>query len=387
MQTAALSVITVGSDRALFVEGSSVRARVADYGTLAQELHVIVFTKRSQGFSTIKIAPNVWVHPTNSWNRWFYVHDAVRLGKKIVSTNYELRTTNWLVSVQDPFEGGLAGMRIARATKARLQIQIHTDLLSPAFVRGSHLNKVRMRIARKVLPQAHGIRVVSNRIKDSLAQAFPALADRITVLPIFVDIAQMRTTPAMFSVREKYPQFDWIAITVARLEPEKNVALALHAFARVVEKYPKSGLVIVGGGGERDNLKREARKLGIADSVIFEGVQTDVLSYYKTADLFLLTSNFEGYGMALVEAAAADCPIVTTDVGVAQDILHNGEARFMCPVGDAPCLAAGMLALRENTELRRVAVLKTQSFLEQFALIDKAEYLKRYRAAWERCLV
>lgn len=382
MQTAPLSVITVGSDRALFVEGSSVRARVADYGTLAQELHVIVFTKRSQGFSTIKIAPNVWVHPTNSWNRWFYVHDAVRLGKRI---GKERSIT--LVSVQDPFEGGLAGTRIARAVKGRLQIQIHTDLLSPAFVRGSHLNKVRMRIARKVLPEAHGIRVVSNRIKDSLAQAFPALADRITVLPIFVDIAKMRTTPAMFSVREKYPQFDWIAITVARLEPEKNVALALHAFARVGEKYPKSGLVIVGDGGERDNLKREARKLGIADRVIFEGVQTDVLSYYKTADLFLLTSNFEGYGMALVEAAAADCPIVTTDVGVAQDILHNGEARFMCPVGDASCLAAGMLALRENGELRTVAVLKTQSFLEQFALIDKAEYLKRYRAAWERCLV
>lgn len=382
MQTAPLSVITVGSDRALFVEGSSVRARVADYGTLAQELHVIVFTKRSQGFSTIKIAPNVWVHPTNSWNRWFYVHDAVRLGKRI---GKERSIT--LVSVQDPFEGGLAGTRIARAVKGRLQIQIHTDLLSPAFVRGSHLNKVRMRIARKVLPEAHGIRVVSNRIKDSLAQAFPALADRITVLPIFVDIAKMRTTPAMFSVREKYPQFDWIAITVARLEPEKNVALALRAFARVGEKYPKSGLVIVGDGGERDNLKREARKLGIADRVIFEGVQTDVLSYYKTADLFLLTSNFEGYGMALVEAAAADCPIVTTDVGVAQDILHNGEARFMCPVGDASCLAAGMLALRENGELRTVAVLKTQSFLEQFALIDKAEYLKRYRAAWERCLV
>lgn len=382
MQTAPLSVIAVGSDRALFVEGSSVRARVADYGTLAQELHVIVFTKRSQGFSTIKIAPNVWVHPTNSWNRWFYVHDAVRLGKRI---GKERSIT--LVSVQDPFEGGLAGTRIARAVKGRLQIQIHTDLLSPAFVRGSHLNKVRMRIARKVLPEAHGIRVVSNRIKDSLAQAFPALADRITVLPIFVDIAKMRTTPAMFSVREKYPQFDWIAITVARLEPEKNVALALHAFARVGEKYPKSGLVIVGDGGERDNLKREARKLGIADRVIFEGVQTDVLSYYKTADLFLLTSNFEGYGMALVEAAAADCPIVTTDVGVAQDILHNGEARFMCPVGDASCLAAGMLALRENGELRTVAVLKTQSFLEQFALIDKAEYLKRYRAAWERCLV
>lgn len=382
MQTAPLSVITVGSDRALFVEGSSVRARVADYGTLAQELHVIVFTKRSQGFSTIKIAPNVWVHPTNSWNRWFYVHDAVRLGKRI---GKERSIT--LVSVQDPFEGGLAGTRIARAVKGRLQIQIHTDLLSPAFVRGSHLNKVRMRIARKVLPEAHGIRVVSNRIKDSLAQAFPALADRITVLPIFVDIAKMRTTPAMFSIREKYPQFDWIAITVARLEPEKNVALALRAFARVGEKYPKSGLVIVGDGGERDNLKREARKLGIADRVIFEGVQTDVLSYYKTADLFLLTSNFEGYGMALVEAAAADCPIVTTDVGVAQDILHNGEARFMCPVGDASCLAAGMLALRENGELRTVAVLKTQSFLEQFALIDKAEYLKRYRAAWERCLV
>ncbi|OHA83042.1 MAG: hypothetical protein A2408_02570 [Candidatus Yonathbacteria bacterium RIFOXYC1_FULL_52_10] len=382
MQETPLNVITVGSDRALFVPESSVRARLAEYGTLVDELHIIVFTKRSLGLVQTQIAPNVWVYPTNSWNRWFYVRDAVRLGKRISKER-----SIALVSVQDPFEGGLAGMRVARSTKARLQIQIHTDLMSPAFQRGSHLNKVRMRIARKVLPQAQGIRVVSNRIKESLSEAFPVLADRITVLPIFVDIAKMRVTPAAFSVREKYPQFDWVAITVARLEPEKNLSLGLHAFARVVEKYPKSGLVLVGEGGERARLEAEARRLGIGQNVVFEGARTDVLSYYKTADLFLLTSNFEGYGMALVEAAAADCPIVTTDVGVAQDILHNGEARFMCPVGDAMCLATGMLALRENTELRKVAVLKTQSFLEQFALIDKTEYLKRYRMAWERCLV
>ena len=91
--------------------------------------------------------------------------------------------------------------------------------------------------------------------------------------------------------------------------------------------------------------------------------------------------------MVLIEAAASDCPIVTTDVGIANELMQNSERQFVCPVGDVDCLARGVVSLRESNELRHVAVLKTQAVLERITLRDRAEYLKRYRAAWEQCLL
>jgi glycosyltransferase involved in cell wall biosynthesis len=87
----------------------------------------------------------------------------------------------------------------------------------------------------------------------------------------------------------------------------------------VIVDMPQAGLIIVGSGSEADRLTSLVKKHGLEKSVMFEpwADQGTLYSYYKTADLFLVTSLFEGYGMTLVEAHAAGCKIVSTDVGVA----------------------------------------------------------------------
>jgi 1,2-diacylglycerol 3-alpha-glucosyltransferase len=108
----------------------------------------------------------------------------------------------------------------------------------------------------------------------------------------------------------------------SRIEPEKNIELAIEAFKEVVEKIPKTGLVIVGSGSQISKLKLLISKRELSDSVVFESWASPetLYSYYKTADIFLVTSFFEGYGMTLVEAHAAGRKIVSTDVGVAKEI-------------------------------------------------------------------
>ena len=79
-------------------------------------------------------------------------------------------------------------------------------------------------------------------------------------------------------------------------------------------------LLIVGSGPEEGSLKCKVESLKLVEQIKFEPWSNDLPSYYKTADLFLLTSFYEGYGMTLVEANACGCPIVATDVGVAQEL-------------------------------------------------------------------
>ncbi len=108
----------------------------------------------------------------------------------------------------------------------------------------------------------------------------------------------------------------------SRLEPEKNIVLAINAMCEVVKQRPQVGLVIVGSGSEEQQLKLKVRNCGLAANIIFENWidKSTLYSYYKTTDLFLSTSLYEGYGLTLAEAQAAGCPIISTDVGVARDV-------------------------------------------------------------------
>ena len=157
----------------------------------------------------------------------------------------------------------------------------------------------------------------------------------ITVLPIFVDLEQFKLAIVKTNLKQKYSQFDFLILVASRLSPEKNIGLAINALADIVKKYPKTGLIVVGEGKEKSNLVALVKKLNLRSNVIFESWSDDLPSYYKTADLFLLTSNYEGYGRTLIEAVTAGCPpasqaralragkIISSDVGIADEILEK----------------------------------------------------------------
>jgi len=183
------------------------------------------------------------------------------------------------------------------------------------------MNKVRKGLALSHVKQADSIRVVSNRIKTYL-ESIGIDPHKITVRPIVVDTEWIKNAPITVDLRQKYPQFEKIVLMASRLEAEKNIDLAIKAFKEMVNKIPKAGLIIVGRGSQVSILKSQVSNLKLDSHVIFEdwADKQTLASYYKTADLFLNTSLFEGYGMTLVEAKAAGCKVVSTDVGVAREV-------------------------------------------------------------------
>ena len=103
-----------------------------------------------------------------------------------------------------------------------------------------------------------------------------------------------------------------------------------------------------------------------------------ILQFYKGADVFLLTSEFEGYGMTLIEAAAAGCPVVTTKVGIAKtDLFKNGINSYVCPVGDVDCLAESVVGLIKNPERLESFRNKMREDIKT-QIISKEEYQEKY---------
>jgi glycosyltransferase involved in cell wall biosynthesis len=238
-----------------------------------------------------------------------------------------------------------------------LHIQVHTDFLSPWFVKSGNwrsprvrmpfLNRYRCRIADRILPAANGIRVVSERVKNSLILHYGSRIPEPSVIPIAID----SVVPEL--VRLPAHSFNFALIAVGRLEPEKRIEDILAALKLVAEHYPMVGLFIIGEGRERTRLERMSRSLGLADKVIFLGNRPDAWGFMRSAQAFIQASAYEGYGRTLVEAALARVPIITTDVGIVGEVFKGYRDVLATPVADPVNLSYSIIGLIEDTAVRQ----------------------------------
>jgi glycosyltransferase involved in cell wall biosynthesis len=363
-----MKVLMISTDRKIFEPKSEVRQRMIEYAGLFDELKIIVFSKKDSSGGNISLTTNCVANKTNSLSPFLYVWDAIKISQALIGDG-----SDWVVTCQDPFETGLVGWWLKKKLKVKLQLQVHTDLMSPYFKRESLKNLLRVNIAKFLLPRADKIRVVSERIKQSLENL--KLKTGPIVLPIFV--GQGEETEPQTDLHNKYPQFDFIILMASRLSREKNFSLALESFAEAgLDKI--AGLVIVGEGPEKQNIKKKIKNLQIDNKVILEPWVENLTDYYKSADLFLLTSNYEGYGRTLIEAGLAGCPILTTDIGLVGDVIDK-ESALICSVGDKDCLVDSISVAVSNNSLLRVQSLRLKENLESKIVTQKADYLRRYK--------
>ncbi len=155
--------------------------------------------------------------------------------------------------------------------------------------------------------------------------------------------------------------------------------------ARVREKFPNTGLVIVGSGPEESRLKALAKRLKLEGAVEFVGWQDNLTSFYKTANAFIQTSLFEGYGLSLVEAGLSSLPIITTPVGIATELEHGKDA-YIYPADSPELFARGIIDLIENNYKRENLRTNLKHTLES-KLLSKEEYLRKLKSGWEKTAV
>lgn len=368
-----IKVLMISTDRKIFEKGSPVFERMIEYEKLFKELHIVVFATQDLKLPSImKISENTFAYATNSISKLLYVKDAEKIGCDIIH-DAKLLEGNSVITTQDPFETGHVGRGLSKRSKIPLHVQIHTDFYSPYFKK-SLLNKVRIALSKRVLPQAKVIRTVSDRIRSSLPKDMQSKA---SVLPIFLDVTSIRETKIVSSLKKKYPHFSQITLVASRLTKEKDIMAALYAFSMARVSKPNIGLVIVGEGGEEQALRQEVKKLNLGNSVVFEpwvNLET-LVSYMKTCDVFISASLYEGYGLSMLEAHMSGALIVATNAGIAPLLV---APELLVSPGDGNGLGKALIKALNGGLVNKDYVYPYQS---------KEAYFEAYKRDIERALV
>ncbi len=141
-------------------------------------------------------------------------------------------------------------------------------------------------------------------------------------------------------------------VSVARLMKQKNQLMLIDSFAQIKKEYPDYSLTIYGEGPFRGVLEQRIEELGLCESVFLPGRVQNVFDCIQDAELFVLSSNFEGMPNALIEAMCLGLPVISTRVSGATDLIENGKNGLLTDVGDTAQLTECMKKMLSDSKLR-----------------------------------
>jgi L-malate glycosyltransferase len=206
-------------------------------------------------------------------------------------------------------------------------------------------------ITRFGILKSDGVSAVSDFLKKMTVDEFD-VDRRIDVIHNFVDLSlyERRAPPrerAAFA-----PAGEKILLHVSNFRPVKRVLDVVRILDRVVREVP-AVLLMVGEGPERASAQALARRLGVVDRVKFLGRHDRIEEITSVADVFLLPSELESFGLSALEAMASGVPVVGSDAGGLPEVVKHAETGFLLPVGDIEGMAARTIEILKDDEHRR----------------------------------
>jgi glycosyltransferase involved in cell wall biosynthesis len=223
-----------------------------------------------------------------------------------------------------------------------------------------------------------GLLAVNSDAAIQNAIRFGVPQSRLFKLPNVIDTHYFSSSPAI--TREAVH-----ILAVGRLTPAKRFDRLLSVMAKLRERHgDKIHLTIVGSGRLREALVNQAASLKLTDVVTFHDVVEDVLPFYRNADIYALTSDFEGTPNVAMEAMACGLPIVSTAVGGAVELVEHGETGFLVPPGNDDEFVECMDRLIDSPVLRQQLGQQAAKHIQQFHSVER---LPQYLAsAYDRVL-
>jgi N-acetyl-alpha-D-glucosaminyl L-malate synthase BshA len=233
------------------------------------------------------------------------------------------------------------------------------------------------------IDQSDGVTAVSQSLRETTCAAL-SLHRPIEVIPNFLDCGTHRRAEAPELRRRYAPDASTtIVMHMSNFRPVKRIDSVVQVFARMASEVP-SVLLLAGDGPELATARRCARELGVAERVHYLGAQENVLPLLSIADLFLLPSEQESFGLAALEAMACEVPVVASTAGGLPEVIEHGVTGFLHPIGDVDAMAASGIALVRDRDLRgRITDAAMRRVHEQFC---SERIVPMYEAHYERVI-
>ena len=248
---------------------------------------------------------------------------------------------------------------VPHATSAWIAQEMSGDRGLPfvTTLHGTDITLVGLQPSYKTITQfsierSSGVTAVSNFLKAETVRDFGIAEDRIRVIPNFID-------PAVYTPDKKpchrsslAPGGEKILMHVSNFRPVKRVVDTVEILARVRREVP-ARLVMVGDGPDRSRAGARAEELGVDEDVVFLGKHASVEELLSCADVFLLPSESESFGLAALEALASGAPVVATRIGGIPEVVDDGESGRLLQVGDVDGMAAATVEILQNEDMHQ----------------------------------
>ncbi len=206
-------------------------------------------------------------------------------------------------------------------------------------------------ITRYGLQQSDGVTAVSKFLKQATIETFDF--DDVEVIPNFICGKHYFRTPDAPLRTELAPNGERLLVHVSNFRAVKRAIDCVEILAKVRAAGENAKLVMVGDGPELSAVRYRGEQLGMNGNVVYVGKQANIADYLGVADVFLLPSELESFGLAALEAQACEVPVVATRIGGIPEVVNEGESGFLSDVGDVEKMSVDTLKLLGNEEMRR----------------------------------
>jgi N-acetyl-alpha-D-glucosaminyl L-malate synthase BshA len=230
--------------------------------------------------------------------------------------------------------------------------------------------------------QSDAITAVSKNLRDETYKIFN-IEKEIEVIYNFVDVSRFSRKPIDAFRKVIAPDGEKIFMHASNFRKIKRVQDVVKVFYEVNKDIP-SKLLFVGDGPERQTAEELSRSLGIVDQIRFVGKQDQMEDILAIADLFLLTSDYESFGLAALEAMAAGVPVISTNAGGLLEINIDGETGFTSEVGDIKGMSEKAKYLLWNNEVLKGFKTRAAAHAKKY---DIQHIVPQYEQLYERFLV
>jgi N-acetyl-alpha-D-glucosaminyl L-malate synthase BshA len=304
---------------------------------LAQRGHEVHFVSYAHPFRLPRFLRNTYFHEIEVSRYPLFEYPPYSLAATVAM--HEVATQRHL----DLFHVHYAVPHATSALLAKQMLEPPDDLKIVTTLHGTDITLVGQdpsyrSIVRYSIEASDGLTAVSEFLKRETIAAFGCSSCEVRVIPNFVDTEHFRRDTNRRNRNALAEPDEKIIMHISNFRPVKRVDDVVRVAARVMEKVP-ARLILVGDGPDRHMAEERARNLGIGARVVFLGKQEQVNELLSCADLFILPSESESFGLSALEAMAAEVPVVGTRNGGLEEVVEDGVAGRLFPVGAVDAMA------------------------------------------------